>query len=148
MRQSVCITMIVSCVLSQNTDIYWGSYDLTIPGGSGAGNAVQHLSLPDNAPEFFQFAAFKNGPIPAQQFTTPPLSAPQTAPGPAPGPRPVPQQVRPAPQPQQLRVIQQQPAARLRQQQPVARQQQPVARQQQPAARLRQQQPVARRQQP
>ena len=33
---------------------YWGSYELTIPGGSGSGNAVQHLNLPENAPEFFQ----------------------------------------------------------------------------------------------
>ena len=47
---------------------YWGSYELTIPGGSGAGNAVQHLNLPDNAPEFFQFSALKNGPLPAPTF--------------------------------------------------------------------------------
>ena len=47
---------------------YWGSYELTIPGGSGAGNAVQLLNLPDNAPEFFQFSALKNGPLPAPTF--------------------------------------------------------------------------------
>ena len=59
-----------SCVCS-----YWGSYSLTIPGGSGAGNAVQLLTLPENAPEFFQFAAFKNGPLAAPTHPPAPLWA-------------------------------------------------------------------------
>ena len=50
---------------------YWGSYDLTIPGGSGAGSAVKHLSLPDNAPDFFKFAAFNRQPLQAKQVKRP-----------------------------------------------------------------------------
>ena len=61
---------------------YWGSYELTIPGGSGSGNAVQHLSLPDNAPEFFQFSALKNGPLPAPTFQNGPPPAPTFQNGP------------------------------------------------------------------
>jgi len=56
---------------SCQNNVYWGSYELTIPGGSGSGNAVQHLSLPDNAPEFFQFSALKNGPLPASSAVAP-----------------------------------------------------------------------------
>ena len=91
-----------SCVCS-----YWGSYSLTIPGGSGAGNAVQLLTLPENAPEFFQFAAFKNGPLAAP--THPPALAapPQVLPS-LPVPLPAPQ---PAPAP--LRVLQPRPQARF-----------------------------------
>ena len=71
---------------------YWGSYELTIPGGSGSGNAVQHLNLPENAPEFFQFSALKNGPAAAPTF--PPPAALEVIP-----------QLQPATQPQQLQVF-------------------------------------------
>ena len=85
---------------------YWGSYNLVIPGGSGAGNAVEHLSLPENAPEFFKFAAFNNQPLAAPVFN------PVALPAPAARPAPTPKQVRPAPQQQQLRVFQPQSVAR------------------------------------
>merc|ERR1712215_9244 len=54
------IVLLPLLVLSycQDANTYWGSYDLTIPGGSGAGNAVQNRALPNNAPEFFKFANF------------------------------------------------------------------------------------------
>merc|ERR1712106_434885 len=135
MVQCLVFMLGVVGVLGRNSDIYWGSYDLTIPGGSGAGNAVQLLSLPENAPEFFKFAAFKNQPVAAPQFSAVAVQAPQAAPArqsprPAPKPAPqsatrpvsrpaprlapvpVPQQVSPAPEPQQLRVFQRQPTAR------------------------------------
>merc|ERR1711874_180790 len=109
------------------SDVYWGSYELNIPGGSGAGNAVRDLKLPENAPEFFQFAAFNSLPFAAPQFTptvnSAPQNAPQNAPRPAPqavlrtAPHPAPlrvqEQARPvAPQPQQLRVFEPQAAPR------------------------------------
>merc|ERR1711874_852358 len=82
------------------SDVYWGSYELNIPGGSGSGNAVRDLKLPENAPEFFQFAAFNSLPFAAPQFTPTVNSAPQNAPQNA--PRPAPQAVlRTAPQPSQ-----------------------------------------------
>ena len=71
---------------------YWGSYELTIPGGSGSGNAVQHLNLPENAPEFFQFSALKNGPAAAPTFAPP--AALEIIP-----------QLQPTSQPQQLQVF-------------------------------------------
>merc|ERR1712106_905474 len=91
MVQFLAFMLGVVGVLGQNSDIYWGSYDLTIPGGSGAGNAVQLLSLPENAPEFFKFAAFKNQPIAAPQFNAVAVQAPQAA--------PARQSTRPAPEP-------------------------------------------------
>jgi len=136
------------------SDVYWGSYELNIPGGSGSGNAVRDLKLPENAPEFFQFAAFNSLPFAAPQFTptvnSAPQNAPQNAPRPAPqavlrtAPQPAPlrvqQQVRPAaplrvqeqvrpvaPQPQQLRVFQPQPALRQPQRQIPAQRRQPAA---------------------
>merc|ERR1719334_233552 len=51
------LSCFVSVLSQQKGNIYWGSYDLTIPGGSGSGNAVDHLKLPDNAPQFFNFGA-------------------------------------------------------------------------------------------
>jgi len=94
MVQCLVFMLVVVGVLGQNSDIYWGSYDLTIPGGSGAGNAVQLLSLPENAPEFFKFAAFKNQPIAAPQFNAVAVQAPQAAPArqsTRPDPKPAPQ---------------------------------------------------------
>merc|ERR1711971_538871 len=82
--------------LCQNSDIYWGSYELTIPGGSGSGNAVQHLNLPENAPEFFQFSALKTGPAAAPTF--PPPAA-------QPAPLEVTPQLQPTSQPQHLQVF-------------------------------------------
>merc|ERR1712106_1093598 len=117
------IVLLVAGVNGQS-DVYWGSYELNIPGGSGAGNAVRDLKLPENAPEFFQFAAFDSQPFAAPQFTPAIPSAPRPAPltvrqevrpapqlqqaRPAPQlqqarPAPQPQQARPAPQPQQFR---------------------------------------------
>jgi len=117
---------------------YWGSYELNIPGGSGSGNAVRDLKLPENAPEFFQFAAFNSQPFAAPQFAPVVQSAPQTAQQPAPlrvqesrpaVPQPAPQAVQPAPlrvqqqarpaapQPQQLRVFQARPVSRRPQRQ-------------------------------
>jgi len=108
------IVLLVAGVYGQS-DVYWGSYELNIPGGSGAGNAVRDLKLPENAPEFFQFAAFDSQPFAAPQFTPAIPSAPRPAPltvrqevRPAPQlqqarPAPQPQQFRPAPQPQQAR---------------------------------------------
>jgi len=108
------IVLLVASVYGQS-DVYWGSYELNIPGGSGAGNAVRDLKLPENAPEFFQFAAFDSQPFAAPQFTPAIPSAPRPAPltvrqevRPAPQlqqarPAPQPQQFRPAPQPQQAR---------------------------------------------
>jgi len=123
----------------QDANTYWGSYDLTIPGGSGAGNAVQNLALPNNAPDFFKFANFdRQQPVqPArpvqqvkqfipqhgQQFKPAQQFRPAPAPQPAPQQqfRPAPQstqQFRPAPQPtQQFRPAPQQtPTARLQSQ--------------------------------
>jgi len=120
------------------SDVYWGSYELNIPGGSGSGNAVKDLKLPENAPEFFQFAAFNSQPFAAPQFAPVVQSPPQAAPQPAPlrvqeprpsVPQPAPQAVQPAPlrvqqqarpaapQPQQLRVFQARPVARQQQRQ-------------------------------
>jgi len=133
------------------SDVYWGSYELNIPGGSGSGNAVKDLKLPENAPEFFQFAAFNSQPFAAPQFAPVVQSVPQAAPKPAPlrvqEPRPaapqlapqavqpaplrVQQQARPAaPQPQQLRVFQARPVARQPQRPTQSRQlaQQPAPR--------------------
>jgi len=118
-------------------DVYWGSYELNIPGGSGSGNAVKDLKLPENAPEFFQFAAFNSQPFAAPQFSPVVQSVPQPAPAPQQAPlrvqqqarpavpKPAPQAVQPAPlrvqqqqlqpsapQPQQLRVFQPRPTAR------------------------------------
>merc|ERR1712106_758739 len=125
------IVLLVAGVNGQS-DVYWGSYELNIPGGSGAGNAVRDLKLPENAPEFFQFAAFESQPFAAPQFTPAIPSAPRPAPqtilrtaqqpapltvrqqvGPAPQlqqarPAAQPQQARPAPQPQQARPAPQQ----------------------------------------
>merc|ERR550517_1917063 len=91
LSQHLVLLGLLSAVGCQSSDVYWGSYELTIPGGSGAGNAVQHLNLPENAPEFFQFSALKTGPPAAPTFP------PQTAP----------LQVIPQPpvQPQQLEVL-------------------------------------------
>merc|ERR1712106_722449 len=105
MVQCLVFMLGVVGVLGQNSDIYWGSYDLTIPGGSGAGNAVQLLSLPENAPESFKFAAFKNQPVAAPQFNAVAVQAPQVAAArqsPRPAPKPAPQSAprpvsRPAP---------------------------------------------------
>merc|ERR1712215_543499 len=110
----------------QEANTYWDSYDLTIPGGSGAGNAVQNLALPNNAPEFFKFANFdRQQPVqparPVQQFI--PQHGQQFKPAqqfrPAPATQPAPQQqFRPAPQPtQQFRPAPQQtPTAQLQSQ--------------------------------
>merc|ERR1712038_898489 len=87
------------------SDVYWGSYELNIPGGSGSGNAVRDLKLPENAPEFFQFAAFNSQPFAAPQFAPVVQSVPQAAQQPAPlrvqesrpaPPQPAPQAVQPA----------------------------------------------------
>jgi len=136
------IVLLVASVYGQS-DVYWGSYELNIPGGSGAGNAVRDLKLPENAPEFFQFAAFESQPFAAPQFTPAIPSAPRPAPQtvlrtaqqPAPltvrqqvrpatqlqqaRPAPQPQQARPAPQPQQAR-----PAPQPQQARPAPQQQQ------------------------
>ena len=89
---------------------YWGSYDLTIPGGSGAGNAVEHLSLPDNAPDFFKFAAFDRQTLQAQPVNQPaPKPVQQFRPAPQPA-----QQFRPAPQPAQQFRPTTQPAQQFR----------------------------------
>merc|ERR1711874_770456 len=143
------------------SDVYWGSYELNIPGGSGSGNAVRDLKLPENAPEFFQFAAFNSLPFAAPQFTPTVNSAPQNAPRPAPqavlrtAPQPAPlrvqQQVRPAtplrvqeqarpvaPQPQQLRVFEPQAAPRQPQRQITAHRRQPAP---QPSQRVQPVQP-------
>jgi len=105
---------LLATVVTGQGDIYWGSYELNIPGGSGSGNAVQDLKLPENAPEFFQFAAFSNQPVAAPQFnpiqqqTLGPASRPSTLevlrPASQPAARPAPQPIRqavsrPAPQP-------------------------------------------------
>jgi len=156
MVQCLVFMLVVVGVLGQNSDIYWGSYDLTIPGGSGAGNTVQLLSLPENAPEFFKFAAFKNQPVAAPQFNAVAMQAPQAAaarqsPRPAPqpaqkaAPRPAPQPAarpvsrpaprlspRPAPRPapvpvpQQVRPAPEPQQLRVFQRQPTARQPQRV----------------------
>jgi len=144
MVQCLVFMLGVVGVLGQNSDIYWGSYDLTIPGGSGAGNAVQLLSLPENAPEFFKFAAFKNQPVAAPQFSAVAVQAPQAAPArqsPRPAPKPAPQSAtrpvsrpaprlapRPAPRPapvpvpQQVRPAPEPQQLRVFQRQPTARQ--------------------------
>merc|ERR1712106_436235 len=151
------IVLLVAGVNGQS-DVYWGSYELNIPGGSGAGNAVLDLKLPENAPEFFQFAAFDSQPFAAPQFTPAIPSAPRPAPltvrqevrpapqlqqarpapqpqhaRPAPQPQqarpaPQPQQFRPAPQPQQLRVFQSQQTVRQPQRQRPAQSRQPASR--------------------
>jgi len=142
------IVLLVASVYGQS-DVYWGSYELNIPGGSGAGNAVRDLKLPENAPEFFQFAAFDSQPFAAPQFTpaipSGPRPAPQTvlrtAQQPAPltvrqqvRPAPQQQQARPAPQPQQAR-----PAPQPQQARPAPQPQQarPAPQQQQPQQQLR-----------
>merc|ERR1712106_493178 len=144
MVQFLAFMLGVVGVLGQNSDIYWGSYDLTIPGGSGAGNAVQLLSLPENALEFFKFAAFKNQPVAAPQFNAVAVQAPQAAPArqsPKPAPKPAPQSAprpasrpaprlapRPAPRPapvpvpQQVRPAPEPQQLRVFQRQPTARQ--------------------------
>merc|ERR1712106_246980 len=102
------IVLLVAGVNGQS-DVYWVSYELNIPGGSGAGNAVRDLKLPENAPEFFQFAAFDSQPFAAPQFTPAIPSGPRPAPqtvlrtAQQPAPLTVRQQVRPAPQQQQAR---------------------------------------------
>merc|ERR1712106_687506 len=133
------IVLLVAGVNGQS-DVYWGSYELNIPGGSGAGNAVLDLKLPENAPEFFQFAAFDSQPFAAPQFTPAIPSAPRPAPltvrqevRTAPQPqqfRPAPQlqQARPAPQPQQLRVFQSPQTVRQLQRQRPAPSRQPASR--------------------
>jgi len=148
MVQCLVFMLGVVGVLGQNSDIYWGSYDLTIPGGSGAGNAVQLLSLPENAPEFFKFAAFKNQPVAAPQFNAVAVQAPQAAPArqsPRPAPKPAPQSAprpvsrpaprlapRPAPRPapvpvpQQVRPAPEPQQLRVFQRQPTARQPQRI----------------------
>jgi len=111
------IVLLVAGVYGQS-DVYWGSYELNIPGGSGAGNAVRDLKLPENAPEFFQFAAFESQPFAAPQFTPAIPSAPRPAPqtvlrtAQQPAPLTVRQQVRPAPQLQQTRPASQPQQAR------------------------------------
>jgi len=136
------IVFFIASVYGQS-DVYWGSYELNIPGGSGSGNAVQDLKLPENAPEFFKFAAFNSQPFAAPQFNPVAQPAPQEAPRPAqpavlrpaprpasqPAPLPTPQpapQSRPAPQPQQLRVFLSQPTNRQQQRQRPAQIRQPV----------------------
>merc|ERR1712106_1043831 len=144
MVQFLAFMLGVVGVLGQNSDIYWGSCDLTIPGGSGAGNAVQLLSLPENALEFFKFAAFKNQPVAAPQFNAVAVQAPQAAPArqsprpvskpapqsaprpvsrPAPrlAPRPAPRPA-PVPVPQQVRPAPEPQQLRVFQRQPTARQ--------------------------
>merc|ERR1712106_986135 len=142
------IVLLVAGVYGQS-DVYWGSYELNIPGGSGAGNAVRDLKLPENAPEFFQFAAFDSQPFAAPQFTPSIPSAPRPAPltvrqqfRPAPQlqqsrPAPQPQQARPAPQqqqvrtapkPQQLRAFQSPQTVRQPQRQRPAQSRQPASR--------------------
>jgi len=151
------IVLLVASVYGQS-DVYWGSYELNIPGGSGAGNAVRDLKLPENAPEFFQFAAFESQPFAAPQFTPSIPSAPRPAPQtvlrtaqqPAPltvrqqvRPAPQLQQSRPAPQPQQARPAPQPKQARLAPQPQQARpapqpqQARPAPQQQQPQQQLR-----------
>merc|ERR1712106_228173 len=148
------IVLLVASVYGQS-DVYWGSYELNIPGGSGAGNAVRDLKLPENAPEFFQFAAFDSQPFAAPQFAPAIPSAPRPAPltvrqevrpapqlqqaRPAPQlqqarPAPQPQQARPAPQPQQAR-----PAPQPQQFRPAPQPQRfrPAPQQQQPQQQLR-----------
>merc|ERR1712106_166982 len=115
------IVLLVAGVNGQS-DVYWGSYELNIPGGSGAGNAVRDLKLPENAPEFFQFAAFDSQPFAAPQFTPAIPSAPR------PAPLTVRQEVRTAPQPQQARPATQpqqfRPAPQLQQARPAPQPQQ------------------------
>merc|ERR1712106_864955 len=115
------IVLLVAGVYGQS-DVYWGSYELNIPGGSGAGNAVRDLKLPENAPEFFQFAAFDSQPFAAPQFTPAIPSAPR------PAPLTVRQEVRTAPQPQQARPATQpqqfRPAPQLQQARPAPQPQQ------------------------
>merc|ERR1712128_180947 len=81
--------------------------------GSSGINAVRGLKLPENAPEFFQFAAFDSQPFAAPQFTPAIPSAPR------PAPLTVRQEVRPAPQLQQAR-----PAPQPQQARPALQQQQ------------------------
>merc|ERR1719260_393138 len=113
MKTGIVLLPILVVSNCQDTNTYWGSYDLTIPGGSGAGNAVQNLALPNNAPEFFKFANFDRQqpaqpvqpvqqqvkqfiPQHGQQFKPAPQPAQQFRPAPQPAP-----QFRPAPQPTQ-----------------------------------------------
>ena len=92
---------------------------MTIPGGSGAGNAVEHLSLPETYPEFFKFAAFDRQPLQAQPVNHP---APETIQQSRPAPRfkqsrlePQPtQQFRPVPQTSQQFKPTPQPAQQIR----------------------------------
>jgi len=163
------IVLLVAGVYGQS-DVYWGSYELNIPGGSGAGNAVRDLKLPENAPEFFQFAAFESQPFAAPQFTPAIPSAPRPAPQtvlrtaqqpapltvrqqvrPAPQlqqarPAPQPQQARPAPQPQQAR-----PAPQPQQARPAPQPQQarpaPQPQQARPAPQPQQARPAPQQQQ-
>merc|ERR1712106_143753 len=136
------IVLLVAGVYGQS-DVYWGSYELNIPGGSGAGNAVRDLKLPENAPEFFQFAAFESQPFAAPQFTPAIPSAPRPAPqtvlrtAKQPAPLTVRQQVRPAPQLQQAR-----PAAQPQQARPA-----PQLQQARPAPQPQQARPAPQQQQ-
>merc|ERR1719315_914613 len=50
MRVCLVSSLLLSLVKGQEDNTYWGSYGLTIPGGSGAGDATQLLTQPDNAP--------------------------------------------------------------------------------------------------
>merc|ERR1712106_182175 len=145
------IVLLVAGVYGQS-DGYWGSYELNIPGGSGAGNAVRDLKLPENAPEFFQFAAFESQPFAAPQFTPAIPSAPRPAPqtvlrtAQQPAPLTVRQQVRPAPQLQQAR-----PAPQPQQARPAPQPQQarlaPTPQQARPAPQTQQARPAPQQQQ-
>ena len=118
---------------------YWGSYDLTIPGGSGAGNAVELLNLPSNAPTL---PNFQPNPV-AQRVAGVNTSPTQYQSGPEQDfpPPPSSQSFRPPPQPQQFapKTIQQfrptvQPAPQHQQfvaQQPIVSQENEGRRQQQ-----------------
>jgi len=94
-----CVVFFVTAA-AQNDNIYWGSYDLTIPGGSGAGNAVELLSLPGNAPTL---PNFQPNPV-AQRVAGVNTSPTQYQSGPEQDfPRPQSSQsFRPPPQPQQF----------------------------------------------
>jgi len=128
MKTGIVLLPILVVSNCQDTNTYWGSYDLTIPGGSGAGNAVQNLALPNNAPEFFKFANFDRQqpaqpvqPVQQQVKQFIPQHGQQFKPAqqfrPAPAPQPAPQQIqqfRPAPQPAQQFRPAPQPAPQFR----------------------------------
>lgn len=116
MKLVLCVPLLglVGGTQAQTDNVYWGSYDLTIPGGSGGGNAVELLTLPENAPSFFDFANFQGPrkPLPNPVLPQPaPVTTRQQVPvsPPIQAQPAVPQQIRPQPAIQQQ--VRPQPAA-------------------------------------